>query len=187
MERRHPGVVKGMSETSQAAHSTAQRGAKQIAYRIYLQVKDAGQDGLTRDELVQCFQALNVEYSTVTARVRSLVFSGLLTDGPDTRLTRKNHQAGVLRSVSGLDFKTVYREPPRAGHRCSDSEREFLDHCHSLDTAIRASTFPELEELDASKLLWDYFRELRTNVGFRDLLGNCSWCHVASCGGTCVT
>lgn len=184
-----------MSETSQAAHQVAQRGAKQVAYRIYLQIKDAGQEGVTRDDLVQCFQVLGIDYSTVTARIRALVFSGLVIDGPDKRPTRKNNPAKVLRTVPGLDFKLLYGEPgPRAGRRCSEEEREFLDRCHSLDMAMRGSTMKELDTLDAPKLLWEYFCELRKTPGiihtgssFRDQLGNCAWCHDAKCINGCVS
>lgn len=183
-------------DTSLVAYKLAKKGARQTAYRIYLQVKDAGQHGMTRDELVQCFQVLGVDYSTVTARCRALVFSKLFTEGPDTRPTRKGNAALLLRSIPGLDFKTMYREPPpKAGKRCSAAEREFLDRCHSLAMTMRASSLGELDKLDAPKVLWGCFRELRqagegvvqTASGFRDSLGNCAWCHDAKCGNGCVT
>jgi hypothetical protein len=191
-----------MTDTSQEAFQVAQRSSRQVAYRLYIQIRDAGQNGVTRDELVQCFTAMGVDQSTVTARVRALVASGLVTDGPDRRPTRKKNPAKVVRFISGLDFKTLYKESAARnlsrgpGQRCNDAEREFLDRCHSLSMAMKVSSVQELTDLDAPKLIWDYFRELRQNTagilhvegqGFRDTLGHCAWCHKQECINSCVS
>jgi hypothetical protein len=182
------------SSTSKAAANSAARGANRTAYRIYLQIVDSGQEGMTRDELVECFQALGVEYSSVTARCTALTFSGLVTEGPDTRLTRSGNPAVVLRAVPGKDFTTSFRSPPRkkADPKCTPAEREFLDRSLGLISAIQAGFTP----MEAKDTLWDCFQELKTSIGqypvptaggFRDNLGGCAWCHAPKCGNGCVT
>ena len=186
-----------MPDTSQEAYQVALRNSKVLAYRLYLQIQDAGQHGVTRDDLVQTFTAMGIDQSTVTARVRGLVASKLVTDGPDRRPTRKDNPAKVVRAIPGLDFKTLYRErsaKEEKGLRCSKEEREFLDRCHALAMWLKGATDDELKRSDSVKVLWDAFAELRktpgivhTGSGFRDSLGGCAWCHDKKCGNGCVT
>lgn len=186
-----------MPGTSHEAFQVALRNSKQLAYRLYLQVLDAGPHGVTRDDLVQTFTALGVDQSTVTARVRGLVASGLVTDGPDRRPTRKSNPAKVVRAIPGLDFSALYSEKAArpTNYRCSEGEREFLDRCHALALTLKGATTPELDRIDVPKLLWESFCELRKTSGiehimgkgFRDPVGKCAWCHKQSCENGCVS
>lgn len=135
------------SETSQIAAELAQPGARRTARRIYAIVADARSLGMTRDEVVQHFRDLGLEYNSITARVRALVYSGLFSDGPDTRLTIKNRPAGVLRVVDGADFDTLYQEPPPGVGRCTTQERHFLEAVRRiLNQVDQELLIPEAQE-----------------------------------------
>lgn len=113
---------------------------------------------MTRDQVVQHFKELELEYNSITARIRALVYSGLFTDGPDTRLTTKGRPAGVLRIVKDADFDELYQEPPPGSGRCNPRERSFLDATVQI---VGEQASGALTMHDAQQLLWDAAQTLR--------------------------
>lgn len=97
--------VKG-SETSQETAELAAKHAKKLARAIFTLIVEAGDQGMTTDELNQHFGPLKHENQGVSPRVLDLADRNMITRGPDKRRTRANKPAKVSRAVPAaiVDF-----------------------------------------------------------------------------------
>lgn len=94
-------------DAAQAALARAPSYARAI-HRLALEQMDLG---ITRDEAVVAFIG-RAPHTTITPRIRALVFSGLLRPNGLTRPTRTGQAAEVLVASPTDDFVALYREPP---------------------------------------------------------------------------
>ena len=71
--------------------------ATQLEEMVYKAIYEAGQHGITADELLQMFP--NYSYSSITARPASLKRQGLIMDTGERRPGRSGRPQAVLKAV----------------------------------------------------------------------------------------
>jgi len=98
------------SETSRAAAESMRSTAQPFAERLWRYILEQGTHGATADDLMRTFPTAMP--STITARMRALKCSGLVTRhaGGIVRHTRTGRMAEVWVGVPG-DFSACYSEP----------------------------------------------------------------------------
>src|SRR5215467_11576123 len=101
------------SETSEEAARRASPNAKTMAQRILTIIDGAGPDGLTTDQVNEILEPFGHGNQTVSPRVLDLLERGMITRGPDKRVTRANKRAYVSRAVRDAveNFDTYWHRP----------------------------------------------------------------------------
>jgi hypothetical protein len=141
------------SDTSEAAAHSIEGAAKTLESLVFDLVRQAGDKGLTDDELEVLTK---LSHQTVSARRRTLVLKHMLRDGGQRRLTRSNRKAVVwilgqdLRAVEGV----LQKAPPRP------SEEELAAVVEEIRGLVRDARVCGYQPTDALQKLGRWLRYL---------------------------
>jgi hypothetical protein len=141
------------SDTSKAAAASIEGHVKTLESQVFDLVRQAGDRGLTDDEL-EVLTALS--HQTVSARRRTLVLKRMLRDGGQRRRTRSNRLATVW--ILGEDMRAVegvlHKAPPRP------SEEELAAAVGEIRLLVRSAKANGYEPSDALQKLGRWLRHL---------------------------